>query len=58
METEWGEPEAGVQKGMFGGDVEYHPKGNGRKVQIKLDDQLKLANLKASQSQSIEEEIA
>ena len=38
----WGEPEAGIQTTLFGGSVEYRPKGAGRKVQITLDDQVKL----------------
>jgi hypothetical protein len=43
-----GEPEAGVQSGMFGGSVEYHPKGAGRKVQVSMDEQLRLAQLRES----------
>ena len=40
--TEDGEPEAGLQKGMFERDLELRPKGKGELVQITLDDYLSL----------------
>ena len=38
-----GEPEGGMQATLDGGCVEYHPKGAGRRVQISMDDQLKMS---------------
>ena len=40
--AEPGRPEAGLQTGMFGRDVEFRPAGRGREVQISMEDQLKL----------------
>lgn len=40
--TEDGEPEAGLQKGMFERDRELRPKGKSELIQITLDDYLAL----------------
>ena len=37
-----GEPEAGLQKGMFGEDKEVRPEGKGKETQVTMEDQLKL----------------
>jgi len=43
--TEIGQPEAGLQPGMFGGQKVVRPKGKGQTTQIKMDDAVKLAEL-------------
>ncbi len=40
--AEAGQPEAGLQKGMFGEEKEVRPQGKGKIVQISMEDQLKL----------------
>lgn len=41
-----GHPEAGVQRGMFGEDVEVHPRGKGKTAQIDLFEHGRLAAMK------------
>jgi len=44
--TEPGEPEAGLQPGMFGGVEVVRPVGKGRPTQISMEEQLKLQQLR------------
>lgn len=47
-----GEPESGTQKGMFGHDVEFHPKGKGHVVQIDMLEYGRLKGLKDAAGES------
>ena len=50
---EIGQPEAGIQQGMFGDQKEVRPKGKGVVTQISLDDQLELKQYELRQAENI-----
>jgi len=55
--TEVGQPEAGLQKGMFGEDKVVRPAGKGVTTQASLDDQLKLDQARGAVTPEVSEKV-
>jgi antirestriction protein ArdC len=47
-----GEPESGVQKGMFGHDIEVHPRGKGHVIQVDIFEHGQLQGVKDAAGES------